>query len=69
MKAYGGVDYMSLINTVLCNAEVSHNYMDENSVIVNLLLKSWGSLSLCQDMKCLQFCLCLVCQLIFRELQ
>jgi hypothetical protein len=36
--------YMSLINTVLANAEVSH--MGEDSVIINLLLKIWGSLSL-----------------------
>jgi hypothetical protein len=44
--------YMSLINTVLANAEVSHSYMDEGSVIVNLLLRSWGYLSLCQYTKC-----------------
>jgi ketopantoate reductase len=45
--------YMSLINTVLANAEVSDNYMDEYSV--KLLLESCGSLLLCQYMKCSRF--------------
>jgi hypothetical protein len=47
---------------------VSHNFVDEDSVIVNLLLKSLGSLSLYQYMKCSYFHLCSVCHLIFKEL-
>jgi hypothetical protein len=34
--------YMSLVNTVLANAEVSHDFDDEDSVSISFLLKSSG---------------------------